>query len=232
MVTFKASFCSNTRPNNGAKWNLLVCQRSSKVLLDVRVHYRPEVEILDVSEQVDDEYLDEREGMRVLWRPRSYPQQNTELLLPHGVADCQCLPQCSPRAVDVRFPLCVWASVLSILSLPSLDSQTRLEAHLSVPLLLWAFIGSVNIMVSQKPWKRKRKKIVLGARLAYERLCPSEMGRAGQGSEEEEEPKGANYASAIPTLTSAPHLSGRLGVSRSPWIYSTTVGLAILSKMH
>lgn len=66
-------------------------------------------------------------------------------------------------------------------------------------------------MVSQKPWKRKRKKIVLGARLAYERLCPSEMGRAGQGSEEEEEPKGANYASAIPTLTSAPHLSGRLG---------------------
>lgn len=67
----------------------------------------------------------------------------------------------------------------------------------------------------QRKKERKRKKIVLGARLAYERLCPSEMGRAGQGSEEEE-PKGANYASAILTLTSAPHLSGRLGVSRSP----------------
>lgn len=66
-----------------------------------------------------------------------------------------------------------------------------------------------------KTLEEEKKKDVLGARLAYERLCPSEMGRAGQGSEEEE-PKGANYASAIPTLTSAPHLSGRLGVSRSP----------------
>ena len=53
------SFYSNTNPNDDAKWNLLVRQGSSKVLLDVCVHYRPEVEILDVSEQVDDEYLKE-----------------------------------------------------------------------------------------------------------------------------------------------------------------------------
>lgn len=38
--------------------------------------------------------------------------------------------------------------------------------------------------------KRGKKKIVLGAKLAYERLCPSEMGLAGQGREEEEKPKG------------------------------------------
>ena len=45
--------------------NLLVCQGSSKVLLDVCVHYRPEVEILNVSEQVDDEYLEDMKGTRV-----------------------------------------------------------------------------------------------------------------------------------------------------------------------
>jgi hypothetical protein len=50
-------FCSNISPNNDNKCNLLVCQGSSKVLLDVRIHHRSEVEILDVSEQIDDEHL-------------------------------------------------------------------------------------------------------------------------------------------------------------------------------
>lgn len=59
---FKASFYSNTSPNNDARRNSLVRQGASKVLLDVRVHDRPEVEVLDVSEQVDDEHLAETPG--------------------------------------------------------------------------------------------------------------------------------------------------------------------------
>ena len=67
-----------------------------------------------------------------------------------------------------------------------------------------------------KTLEEEKKMIVLEAKLAYERLCPSEMGLARQGSEEEEKTKRANYTSAILTLTSAPHLSGRLEVSGSP----------------
>lgn len=40
-----------------------------------------------------------------------------------------------------------------------------------------------------KTWKTEEKVIVLGAKLAYKRLHPSEMGLASQGSEEEK-PKG------------------------------------------
>lgn len=59
------------------------------MFLDIRIHYRPEVEIFDVSEQVDDEYLGETEGTRVHWRPQTYPQQKTEILLLQGMANCQ-----------------------------------------------------------------------------------------------------------------------------------------------
>ena len=84
------SFYLNTSPIHDIKHNLLVCQGSSKVLLDVSVHYRPEVEIFDVSEQVDDEYLGEMESIRVHWRPQMYPQQETELLLLQGTSNYQC----------------------------------------------------------------------------------------------------------------------------------------------
>lgn len=51
------NFYSNTSCNNDIKYNLLVGQGSSKVLLDICVHYRSEVEIFYVSKQVDDENL-------------------------------------------------------------------------------------------------------------------------------------------------------------------------------
>ena len=89
------SFQSNASPNDDAKCNLLVCQGSSKVLLDVRVHHRPEVEIFDVSEQVDDEYLGQMEDSRILWGPQTYPQQESEFLILQGMANCQCFLYCS-----------------------------------------------------------------------------------------------------------------------------------------
>lgn len=47
----------HTHTQMKANTHSLVSQRTSKVLLDVGVHYRPEVEVLIVPEQVDDEDL-------------------------------------------------------------------------------------------------------------------------------------------------------------------------------
>lgn len=57
------------------------------MLLDVRVHDRPEVEILDVSEQVDDEHLAEIPGSL---EASALPPALNRLFLLQGMANRQC----------------------------------------------------------------------------------------------------------------------------------------------
>lgn len=91
------------------------------------------MEIFDVSEQVDDEYLGEMEGSRINWRPQTYPQQETTL---DSSRNGKLLVFSPVFPVNVGFPFCVCISVIFVLFLTSLASHSKLGTHLSMPVLL------------------------------------------------------------------------------------------------
>lgn len=103
------------------------------MLLDVRVHYRSEVEIFDVSEQVDDEYLGETRCSRIQRRPQTYPQKETTLDSSRN-GKLQVFSPVFP--VNVRLPLWVCISVMFVLLLTTLASHSKLGTHLSTPVTL------------------------------------------------------------------------------------------------
>ena len=157
------------------------------MLLDVRVHYRSEVEIFDVSEQVDDEYLGETRCSRIQWRPQTYPQKETTLDSSRD-GKLQVFSPVFPG--EVRLPFWVCISGMFVLLLTTLASHSRHGTHLSTPVTLtfslhnnaqWYNVDQgktkqylccgTNIKVSQKPGKERKKYCPL-SQIILQKLAP------------------------------------------------------------
>ena len=152
--------------------------------------------------------------------------------------------------VNVGFPFCVCISVMFVLLLTSLASYSKLGTHLSMPVLLWSSlftnarwfnmdlgnqntcVGVINTKLSQKTWKREREKYCPLSQTSLWKAAPFGNRVGWPWKQGRRKAREANFASTILTLASAPHLSGRLRVSGSPWTYSPPVGLNIFNKMH
>ena len=98
------------------------------MLLDVCVHYRSEVEIFDVSEQVDDEYLGETRCSRIQQTSQTYPQKETTLDSSR-TGKLQVFSPVFP--VNVRLPFWVCIFVMFVPLLTTLASHSKLGTHLS-----------------------------------------------------------------------------------------------------